>query len=158
MTGEPRIFISYSRQDGAKAAADIRDRLAAEGLSLWQDLVAMEGGRDWWRQIEEAIGKAEYLVLLLTPKALESEVCAKEWRYARQQGTYVVPVSDGPPGALELYRLAGWPVGAPIVMLTPPSALATAPLGAPRKVSDTDWRIASPPRTVYGLGLASGRM
>ena len=120
MTGEPRIFISYSRQDGAKAAADIRDRLAAEGLSLWQDLVAMEGGRDWWRQIEEAIGKAEYLVLLLTPKALELEVCAKEWRYARQQGTYVVPVSDGPPGALELYRLAGWMRRADIVDRTVP--------------------------------------
>ena len=76
MTSAPRIFISYSRQDGAVAAAEIRERLAAEGLSLWQDLVAMEGGRDWWRQIEEAIGKAEYLILLLTPKALESKVCA----------------------------------------------------------------------------------
>ena len=49
MTGEPRIFISYSRQDSATAAAEIRDRLAAEGLSLWQDVVAMEGGCDWWR-------------------------------------------------------------------------------------------------------------
>ena len=115
MTGDSRIFISYSRQDGADAAAEIREGLAAEGLSLWQDLVAMEGGRDWWRQIEEAIGKAEYLVLLLTPKALESEVCAKEWRYARQQGTYVVPVSDGPPGRLELDRLAGWMRRADIV-------------------------------------------
>ena len=76
MTGDSRIFISYSRQDGAVAATAIREGLAAEGLSLWQDLVAMEGGRDWWRQIEEAIGKAEYLILLLTPKALESKVCA----------------------------------------------------------------------------------
>ncbi|MFO1047447.1 MAG: toll/interleukin-1 receptor domain-containing protein [Geminicoccaceae bacterium] len=115
MTGDPRIFISYSRQDGAAAAAEIREGLAKESLSLWQDLVAMEGGRDWWRQIEEAIGKAEYLVLLLTPKALASEVCAKEWRYARQQGTYVVPVSDGDPGKLELQRLAGWMRRADIV-------------------------------------------
>ena len=115
MTSVPRIFISYSRQDGAAAAAEIRERLAVEGLSLWQDLVAMEGGRDWWRQIEEAITKAAYLILLLTLKALESEVCAKEWRYARQQGTYVVPLSDGPSGKLELHRLTGWMRRADIV-------------------------------------------
>jgi hypothetical protein len=120
VSADPRVFISYARQDGRAVAADLRARLAAEGLSLWQDLVAMEGGRDWWRQIEEAITRAEYMVLVLTPGALASEICAKEWRYARQQGTYVIPVSDGPPGRLDLSRLAGWMRRADVIDLSFP--------------------------------------
>jgi TIR domain len=63
----PRVFVSYARRDGAAIAADLRQRLEAAGVSLWQDLVAMEGGQDWWRQIQHAVDKAEYLVLILTP-------------------------------------------------------------------------------------------
>jgi hypothetical protein len=49
-----RIFISYSRKEGAGFAADLREKLLAEGISVWQDIVALEGGRDWWSQIEDA--------------------------------------------------------------------------------------------------------
>jgi hypothetical protein len=30
-----RIFISYSRKDGAEFAADLRERLLSENLSVW---------------------------------------------------------------------------------------------------------------------------
>ena len=113
----PRVFVSYARGDGAAIAADLRRRLAAEGVSLWQDLVAMEGGQDWWRRIQAAVDKAEYVILVLTPGALASETCRREWRYARQVGTYVVPVSDVPPDELDLARLAGWMRRADIVHL-----------------------------------------
>src|SRR5918912_643060 len=120
----PRVFVSYARKDEAAIAADLRQRLEAEGVSLWQDLVAMQGGQDWWRQIQAAVDKAEYLVLILTPGALESKVCKDEWRYARQVGTYVIPVSDVPPGELDLARLAGWMRRADIVHLRTPERLA----------------------------------
>ena len=42
-----RIFISYSRKDGAKLAAKLRERLLDENFSVWQDLIALEAGRDW---------------------------------------------------------------------------------------------------------------
>src|SRR4051812_10777932 len=93
----PRVFVSYARKDGAAIAAGLRRRLEPADISLWQDLVAIEGGQDWWRQIQHAIDNAEYLVLVLTPGALASKVCKDEWRYARQVGTYVIPVSDAPP-------------------------------------------------------------
>jgi hypothetical protein len=35
-----RTYISYSRKDGPKFAADLRQRLLKENLSVWQDLVA----------------------------------------------------------------------------------------------------------------------
>jgi hypothetical protein len=54
-TSGARIFISYSRKDGAEFATSLRNRLQKESLSIWQDLVALEGGRDWWSQIEDAL-------------------------------------------------------------------------------------------------------
>jgi hypothetical protein len=41
--------------------------------SFWGNIVSLEGGRDWWSQIEEALkSKAlEHFVLLVTPEALE---------------------------------------------------------------------------------------
>ena len=59
MQPTPRVFISYSRKDGEKFAKDLRQRLESENIPLWQDRVGMEGGRDWWLQIVEALDKVE---------------------------------------------------------------------------------------------------
>lgn len=67
---DPRIFVSYARSDGEGFARDLRERLAAQGFSLWHDRQDMPGGRGWWRQITQAIEAVEYLVLVMTPAAL----------------------------------------------------------------------------------------
>ena len=67
---DPRIFVSYARSDGEAFARALREKLAALGFSLWHDRQDMAGGRDWWRQITEAIDAVEYLVLVMTPAAL----------------------------------------------------------------------------------------
>jgi hypothetical protein len=45
----------------------LREKLLGQQLSVWQDIVSLEGGRDWWSQIEEALkSKAlEHFVLLV---------------------------------------------------------------------------------------------
>ena len=93
-SGSERIFISYSRQDGAEAAAELRARLEAEDFAIWQDLVALEGGRDWWSQIEDAIRapSVEHLVLVVSDGALSRPVIRQEVRLARQEGVRVTPV------------------------------------------------------------------
>ncbi len=88
----PRVFVSYARSDGEKLAQSIRQRLEQEGISVWQDRVQMEGGRDWWLQIVAALNQVEFMVLILTPAAMRSKIVRKEWRYARQQGVCVYPV------------------------------------------------------------------
>jgi len=95
---EPRqgVFISYARSDGQEFAADLRRRLAAKGIKLWQDIVAMEGGRDWWLQITDALDHVEFMALVITPNALKSEIVRKEWRYARHQGVCVYPIRGTP--------------------------------------------------------------
>ncbi|MGE3949680.1 MAG: TIR domain-containing protein, partial [Blastocatellales bacterium] len=86
------VFISYARGDGEAFATDLRRRLEAEKIALWQDRVGMEGGRDWWLQITDALDQVEFMALVITPKALASPIVRKEWRYARQQGVCVYPV------------------------------------------------------------------
>jgi hypothetical protein len=103
----PRIFVSYARSDGKETAAELCRRLKDEhGMSLWQDLADIEGGRDWWHQITEAIDHVDYLVLVMTPAALRSSVVRKEWRYAREKGTCVIPIKGAP--HLHFSSLPGW--------------------------------------------------
>ena len=82
----PRVFLSYARSDGEQFAADLRHRLEAERIPLWQDRIGLEGGKDWWQQIKDALDVVEFMLLVMTPSAMQSEMVRKEWRYVRQQG------------------------------------------------------------------------
>jgi hypothetical protein len=86
------VFISYARSDGERQAMNLRQRLEAAGIRLWQDRASMEGGRDWWLQITAALDAVEFMVLVMTPAALNSPLVRKEWQYARQHGVCVYPV------------------------------------------------------------------
>ena len=90
------VFISYARSDGEEFANALRQRLEKEGIPLWQDRVGMEGGRDWWLQITEALDQVEFMALVITPNALTSDTVRKEWRYARQRGVCVYPIKGTP--------------------------------------------------------------
>jgi WD40 repeat protein len=102
----PRVFLSYSRQDGLEFARRLEALLEAEGLSLYRDLSDLEGGQDWWRQVEAAIRSVEHVVLVLSPAALRSPYVAREWKLARQEGKRVSPVAG--PGALDFSHLPRW--------------------------------------------------
>ncbi|HMF94705.1 MAG TPA: NB-ARC domain-containing protein [Vicinamibacterales bacterium] len=98
MASDAVAFISYARDDGEQFAHDLRDRLTTEQpeITLWRDRERMEGGADWWLQIQQAIEKVSFLILVMTPASMKSEVVRREWRYARQQGVCVVPVKTDP--------------------------------------------------------------
>jgi len=110
MTGQPsdRTFISYSRKDGAEFAAWLRDWLKEHDLSIWQDLVDLEGGRDWWTQIEDALKSKglQHFILVVTAAALASPVVRREIRLARQEGKTVCPVKG--PSLADLGLLPRW--------------------------------------------------
>ncbi|NRF71207.1 TIR domain-containing protein [Aquincola sp. S2] len=100
------VFVSYSRKDGEAFAHDLRTRLQERGIVVWHDRIGMEGGRDWWEQIKQALNRVEFIVLVMTPAALQSDVVRKEWRYARQQGVCVYPVIAQP--GLDIAGLPRW--------------------------------------------------
>jgi hypothetical protein len=114
----PRVFLSYSRRDGATFAQKLRDELGrtkdhnlglfqllSAPLSLWRDIDNLDPGSDWWSQIEETLrsDSVEHFVLLATPDALESNVIKREVRLARQEGVQISPIMA--PG----YQLKGIP-------------------------------------------------
>ena len=103
-----RIFISYSRKDGVAFAADLRKRLTKKKFAIWQDIVSLEGGWDWWSQIEDALkSKAlDHFVLVVTPAALSRPVVRREIRLARQEGKSFLPVKG--PGLRDLDQLPRW--------------------------------------------------
>jgi hypothetical protein len=82
--------------------------LLRQNLSFWQDVVALEGGRDWWSQIEDALKSRtlQHFVLIVTPAALASGVVRREIRLARQEGKTVSPVKG--PGLDDLGSLPRW--------------------------------------------------
>lgn len=93
MTRDRRgVFVSYARDDGAAFARRLVLDLEAQGIAAWLDRRELYGGRVWRRQIADAIGDAAYLVLVMTPAALSSEVVAWEWKTARRQGVCVFPI------------------------------------------------------------------
>jgi WD40 repeat protein len=102
----PRIFVSYARVDGEEAARDLVKQLSEHNLSTWLDHSGLEGGIDWWRQVEAVLQQVEHLVLMLTPAALKSPNVEREWRYARRQDVQVSPVQIG--GTLDLAHLPRW--------------------------------------------------
>jgi WD40 repeat protein len=101
----PRVFISYSRKDREFALA-LRRRLEEAGFSLWQDLSDVTPGQDWWVEIIRAIDVCEHMVLVVSDDALRSDTCRREWRYARQVGTSVLPVICS--SAFDFSRLPSW--------------------------------------------------
>lgn len=92
MPTTPPIFISYARRDGRELAADLRQTLESHQFDVWQDVVAMGGGDEWWPQIAQVIEGAACMVLVLTDGALESAVVRREWVHARRSGTPILPV------------------------------------------------------------------
>lgn len=104
----PRVFLSYARKDGEEFARKLRERIEREQpeINLWQDRTKLEGGVGWWSQITEALDVVKFMVLVITPAAIESAVIRKEWRYARQQGVCVYPVQGNT--AIDFASLPRW--------------------------------------------------
>jgi len=92
----PRVFISYARADGEAYTRNLSTRLEKAGIPCWMDRLGMEGGKDWRQQILEALDTVEFLVLVMTPAAMQSPNVQWEWRSARQQGVCVYPVKAAP--------------------------------------------------------------
>jgi len=88
----PRVFVSYIQSDGEALAAEVYERLRTEDVRTWQDLSQFTEESTWWQQVTHALDRVEFLVLIMTPAALKSELVRKQWRYAYRNGVCIYPV------------------------------------------------------------------
>ena len=90
------VFISYATGDGAEFAEGLRAALIAHRIDVWQDVIKLRGGDNWWQQIVEAITRVKYVLMVLTPLELNRPTVQKEWRLVRQEGVRVLPILASP--------------------------------------------------------------
>src|SRR5271165_6297186 len=104
------VFVSYARSDG-DAAAELNGWLCAQGLSTFFDRSALRPGLRWVPALEEAIGRAHAVAILVGPHGIgNTQQYERELALVRQTGDPAFPVipvlmpgCDSPPtGFLKL--------------------------------------------------------
>jgi len=85
------IFVSYAREDKDFARQLVR-HLRKWNRLPWQDLSNLKGGRNWHATIDDALRKAEALVVVMSPHATKSPYVTYEWAFALGAGVSVIPV------------------------------------------------------------------
>jgi len=86
-----QVFISYSRKDLAfvqKLAADLQ----SAGLDVWWDLSGTKGGDEWETKITGALKRSQYMIVVLTPDAVESRWVRREYLLADEEGLEIIPL------------------------------------------------------------------
>ena len=66
---QPIVFLSYAREDTA-VVTDLRERLEAEGFSVWMDKFSILGGEDWDRSIHRGVSSCDLFVACLSPHSV----------------------------------------------------------------------------------------
>ena len=75
-----RVFLSYSAKDAPIAAA-IREVLRRLGFKVWWP-GGLSPSSEWFGVIGRALKRCDSMVVVVSPRAMESEVVMSELRYA----------------------------------------------------------------------------
>ena len=92
-----KVFISHSCQDEVLARR-VADGLRKSGLDVWDDRDIFPGD-NWAQKLSEALEQAEAMVVLITPRAFQSDSVRREIEYAlggKKFSGRLIPVVVGP--------------------------------------------------------------
>jgi predicted ATPase len=85
------IFISYAHADSPfvdRLEADLR----TQGFDPWVDRQRLAGGQRWRRELQDAVERAQVLLIVLSPDAVASENVQIEYDYVLELGKVVIPI------------------------------------------------------------------
>lgn len=86
------FFISYAWKDGRQYAVSLRESLGSRGFRCFLDSEDYEKGTSWKSEGKRALKKAERLLLVVTPAAMQSEPVQTEVRVFRAVNRPVWPI------------------------------------------------------------------
>lgn len=87
---EPYVFVSYAHKDKNYVYPEIF-RLHALGFRIWYDM-GIEPGKEFWKEIAEAIKKCSIFVVFLSPDAATSSNVAREVSFAITHGVKLLAI------------------------------------------------------------------
>jgi WD40 repeat protein len=90
-TGRPDAFVSYAREDTAFVRT-LCDALTRAGKEVWVDWEDIPPSADWRAKVHAGIEAASAVVVVLSPDALRSEVCAEELARALELEKRLIPI------------------------------------------------------------------
>lgn len=68
---KPKVFLSYRRDDSLAETRNIHDRFVNNGFEhVFMDLPAINPGEEWQKRIEDALGTADYVIVVIGEKWL----------------------------------------------------------------------------------------
>src|SRR5688572_9577980 len=79
----PSVFLSYARADDEDFVRRLYGELTAAGFRVWWDRMSMPGrSLTFHQEIRDAIEAHDRTIVILGPRAVESEYVRAEWQYA----------------------------------------------------------------------------
>lgn len=88
---EQFLFLSYSRTD-SEFALKLANDLRENGINLWIDQLDIHTGDPWDEKVEDALTKADSVVIVLTPEAVESNNVKDEVAFALDENKKIIPI------------------------------------------------------------------
>jgi hypothetical protein len=76
-----KVFVSYTRKDSVLALR-LAERLTRAGFGVWIAEDQLVPGENWAKQIGKALDACELMVILLTPRALASDLVRQDIDFA----------------------------------------------------------------------------
>jgi len=78
-----KIFLSYARGDDEPFVKRLAEALVLEGFAVWFDRMAMPSRQlTFHQEIRDAVVDCDRLVLLVGPRAIDSDYVSQEWQFA----------------------------------------------------------------------------
>ena len=85
-----KIMISYNRKSEAIIRILVK-HLEEQGHTVWFDQ-DLSGGQVWWDQILAEVRECDIFVFALSPEALKSTACKREYKYADDLRKPILPI------------------------------------------------------------------